>query len=61
MSGQQHGKRAARPAFHDSCAHCGAILNGDDWYPVVTITATHNGPNLYSFCDEDCQAAWEPP
>lgn len=42
-----------------ACDHCRSSFDIDVRYPV----SAHEGPDgdleLYSFCDEDCQQAWE--
>ena len=39
------------------CANCEAPLQFDVTYPVVT--QKQNGDiEYYSFCDDDCRAAW---
>lgn len=40
------------------CAHCGEPLELGEKYPVTT-TREDGEFELYSFCSEDCQAAWE--
>lgn len=46
-------------AFSDGCTHCGSHFSRDEWYPVVTESIDGDGkPALYSFCDDECKAAW---
>lgn len=42
-----------------SCANCGDRLQLNEWCPVVTRTDGDGNLQLYSFCDEECMAAWE--
>lgn len=46
------------PAFHEVCAHCGAELGLDEWPPVVAAIDDGSETACYSFCDDDCEAAW---
>lgn len=40
------------------CANCGQSFEYDVEYPVTT--RVEDGEiQVYSFCDEDCQAEWE--
>lgn len=41
----------------DRCTHCGEPLELGEKYPVTT-TREEGEFELYSFCSEDCQAAW---
>lgn len=41
------------------CAHCGAAFEPDVSYPVVTRGGGDRELELYSFCDEGCQRAWD--
>lgn len=42
-----------------ACANCGDPFEPDVSYPVVTGDGPDGEMELYSFCDEACQAAWE--
>lgn len=45
-------------SFHEVCARCGATLTDGEWHPVVSEAAADGEHQFFSFCDEDCQAAW---
>jgi hypothetical protein len=49
------------PAYTDlqACAHCGAALRSDVWYPVVLPENDDGDTELYTFCDDDCRDAWQ--
>lgn len=40
-----------------TCANCGKPFRYDVEYPVTTIE--EDDLQIYSFCDEQCQAEWE--
>ena len=42
----------------DACAYCGASLELGTWYPVEDRNGPAAESELYSFCNEECQAAW---
>lgn len=48
---------ASDPFEH--CAYCGDRFDRDVWYPVVTRRDEAGELQVYSFCDESCQAAWD--
>ena len=41
----------------EACAHCQTPFQQGVSYPVVT-RQEEGEVTLYSFCDEECQAAW---
>lgn len=42
-----------------SCANCGKQFEPNVTYPVETREAADGTLQLYSFCDDDCQRAWQ--
>ncbi len=42
----------------EQCAHCGAGLAVNEWYPTVTTTDGDGDVELYSFCNDACKDAW---
>lgn len=42
----------------ERCAHCGAVFEPGVRYPVTT-RRDGDGLEVYSFCDCECQAAWD--
>ncbi|SFG10897.1 hypothetical protein SAMN04488063_1445 [Halopelagius inordinatus] len=49
---------ANRVTNFEVCAHCGSEFERGVRYPVVTVRTEDGGPLFYSFCDDDCKAAW---
>lgn len=43
----------------ETCDYCGGSFEYDVSYPVVTCRDESGDVELYSFCDEECQQAWE--
>lgn len=41
------------------CSHCGTPIDTTEWYPIVTETTGTDSVILHSFCDEECQNAWD--
>lgn len=41
----------------ETCANCGTPFQSDVTYPAVT-RRDDGDVNVYSFCDQECQAAW---
>lgn len=41
-----------------ACDHCGRRFEPDVRYPATTRESTDGTVELYSFCDDACQAAW---
>lgn len=44
----------------EACATCGSRFEFDVSYPVVSRRGQDGTLELYSFCDEECQADWTP-
>lgn len=43
----------------ESCAYCDAWLERDVQHPVTVQEDDDGALGIYSFCDHDCQEAWE--
>lgn len=43
----------------EACAHCGTPFKPDKRYPALTRVGPDESLELYSFCDEECKAAWQ--
>lgn len=43
----------------EACANCGTSFEIGIHYPALTRQEPDGSLGLYSFCDRDCQAAWE--
>ena len=43
----------------ETCAHCGGRFEPGIRYPVSMRTSEDHELELYSFCDNSCQTAWE--
>lgn len=46
------------PSPFEACATCGSDFEVDVNYPVVVRENGDGELELYSFCDECCEAAW---
>lgn len=46
------------PTF-ENCDHCGTQFEEAVRYPVTAHEDADGTIELYSFCDDTCQAAWE--
>lgn len=42
----------------DGCAHCGARFEPGVRYPATTRRGDDGTVSIYSFCDDECRAAW---
>lgn len=42
----------------EACAHCDAPFEPGVSYPVAVERRGEGDPELYSFCDVECEAAW---
>lgn len=42
----------------DACAHCGAPFEREIRYPAQLTEGPDGESRLYSFCDAECQRAW---
>lgn len=42
-----------------ACDYCDAPFEVDTRYPVTVREDADGNVQLYSFCDEECQKAWE--
>lgn len=47
------------PSFYEHCAHCEDSLTSGKWHPVVSDSHDGTVVALYSFCDDECRAAWD--
>ncbi|WP_436911910.1 DUF7576 family protein [Halosimplex marinum] len=41
----------------ETCAHCGARLSGQRWFPATT-RVEGGSVSVVSFCDDGCLTAW---
>lgn len=44
-----------------TCANCGASIDEYDWHPIRGREDDDGEFDLFSFCSEECVAAWEQP
>ncbi len=46
------------PAVFECCSHCGRRFEQDVRYPVTVEEDDDGTLSIHSFCDDDCQDAW---
>lgn len=59
MAGQQVAAASNDEPLFGACEHCGDPLERGVRYPVSVRDAGDDPVELFSFCGEACQAAWE--
>lgn len=52
--------RTGRDDATKRCSNCGGAIDADEWHPATTVRGDDGDVEIYCFCSETCQSAWEP-
>jgi hypothetical protein len=43
----------------DRCTNCDGRIPAEEWHPVATVRDDDGEIEIYAFCSESCQTAWQ--
>lgn len=53
------GRPTEGDAMSDRCTNCDGRIPAEEWHPVATVRDDDGEIEIYAFCSESCQTAWQ--